>query len=86
MQEQDIMHETPCGKYWVGRDTRQQAYVVFKVGATHSTSDSGYHMTPDGLSIAIARADYLGKRVVTSKPASALERLCIGNGDVLPND
>lgn len=61
MLEKDIMHETPCGKYWVGRDTRQQAYVVYKVGVTHSTSDSGYHMTPDGLSIAIARANYLAK-------------------------
>ena len=58
----DIMHETPCGNYWVGRDTRQGAYVVYKVGATHSTSDSGYALTPDGLSIAICRADYLSKR------------------------
>ena len=63
MKESDIMHETSCGKYWVGRDTGQQAYVVYKVGPTHSTSDSGYHMTSDGLSIAIARADYLSKRL-----------------------
>ena len=62
MREQDIMHETPCGNYWVGRDTRQGAYIVYKVGATHSTSDSGYDLTPDGLSIAIYRADYLAKR------------------------
>ena len=80
MKESDIMHETPCGKYWVGRDTKQKAYVVYKVGATHSTSDSGYHMTPDGLSIALARADYLAKQ----QPLSALERLCTGTGDVLP--
>ena len=63
MKESDIMHETPCGKYWVGRNARQQAYVVYKVGVTHSTSDSGYHMTPDGLSIAIARANYLAQRL-----------------------
>jgi len=59
MQESDIMHETPCGKFWVGRDKRQSAYIVYKVGPTHSTSDSGYHLNDDGLSIAIARADYL---------------------------
>lgn len=62
MRESDIMHETPCGNYWVGRDTRQKAYIVYKVGATHSTSDSGYALTPDGLSIAICRANYLAKR------------------------
>ena len=62
MRESDIMHETPCGKYWVGRDKGQMAYVVYKVGATHSTSDSGYDLTPDGLSIAIYRANYLAKR------------------------
>ena len=63
MLEKDIMHETQCGKYWVGRDTKQKAYIVYRVGVTHSTSDSGYHLTPDGLSIAIARADYLAKRL-----------------------
>ena len=62
MRESDIMHETPCGNYWVGRDVRQEAYIVYKVGATHSTSDSGYALTPDGLSIAICRADHLAKR------------------------
>ena len=62
MRESDIIHETPCGKYWVGRDVRQGAYIVYKVGATHSTSDSGYALTPDGLSIAICRANYLAKR------------------------
>ena len=66
----DIMHETPCGKYWVGRDTGQQAYIVYCVGVTHSTSDSGYHMTSDGLSIAIARANYLAKRLAQYKDES----------------
>jgi len=62
MRESDIMHETTCGQYWVGRDKGRGAYIVYRVGATHSTSDSGYAMTPDGLSIAICRADYLAKR------------------------
>ena len=62
MRESDIMHETPCGHYWVGRDKVCKAYIVYKVGVTHSTSDSGYALTPDGLSIAIYRADYLAKR------------------------
>ncbi len=66
----DIMHETPCGKYWVGRDTGQQAYIVYRVGVTHSTSDSGYHLTSDGLSIAIARANYLAKRLTQYKDES----------------
>ena len=59
MQESDIMYETECGKFWVGRDRRQGAYIVFRVGTAHSTSDSGYNLDSDGLSIAIARADYL---------------------------
>ena len=62
MRESAIMHETPCGKYWVGRDKGRGAYIVYKVGVTHSTSDSGYALTPDGLSIAICRANYLAKR------------------------
>ena len=51
MHERDIMHEN--GSYWVARDA--QAYTVFK----DSVSDSAYPKNPDGLSIAIARADYL---------------------------
>ena len=61
MRESDIMHETSCGSYWVGRDIGRGSYIVYKVGATHSTSDSGYALTPDGLSIAVCRADYLAK-------------------------
>lgn len=63
MREQDIMHETPCGKYWVGRNASKQAYVVYRNKGHYSESDSGYHMTPDGLSIAIAYANYLAKRL-----------------------
>lgn len=60
MRESDIIHEV--GSYWVGRDKDEGAYVVFKIGTTHSTSDSAYDLTPDGLSIAIARCDYLASR------------------------
>lgn len=57
MKESDIMHEV--GNYWVGRDRAWDSYVVYKVNLTHSVGDSAYPMTPDGLSIAIARATYL---------------------------
>lgn len=62
MQESDIVHESACGRFWVGKDCKNKAYVVFRVGATHSVSDSGYALNPDGLSIAIARCNYLAKR------------------------
>ncbi len=58
MTEKDIMHE--AGSYWVGRE--RTCYTVFKTGATHSVSDSAYAKTPDGLSIAMARCDYLARR------------------------
>lgn len=58
MRESDIMHEK--GSYWVGRQSN--AYTVYKNGLTHSTSDSSYKKDPDGLSIAIARCNYLAKR------------------------
>lgn len=60
MRESDIMHEV--GNYWVGRYKEKGTYIVFKIGPTHSTSDSAYDLTPDGLSIAIARCDYLASR------------------------
>lgn len=58
MRESDIMHEN--GSFWVARE--KTAYTVYRVGVTHSTSDSSYGKTPDGLSIAVARCDYLAKR------------------------
>lgn len=58
MTEQDIMHEN--GDFWVGRN--KSDYTVYRSGITHSVSDSAYHKSPDGLSIAIARCDYLAKR------------------------
>lgn len=56
--EADIMHEN--GDFWVAREHR--CYVVYAAGITHSISDSAYAKTPDGLSIAIARCNYLAKR------------------------
>jgi hypothetical protein len=51
----DIKHEN--GDYWVLDN--KESYVVFKTGITHSTSDSAYEHSEDGLSIAIARCNYL---------------------------
>ena len=63
IRESDIKHET--GAHWVLDD--KKCYMVLRVGVTHSTSDSAYPRTPDGLSIAIARCNYLEK---TRKPAT----------------
>lgn len=57
-KETDIVHER--GDYWVLRE--RAAYTVFKNGITHSVSDSSYERTEAGLSIAIARCEYLAKR------------------------
>ena len=62
MRESDIMYETPCGNYWVGRDKKNKAYVVYENRLTYSYGESGYNMDSDGLSIAICRAKYLAKR------------------------
>lgn len=59
LKESDIKHEN--GAYWVA-DTGD-AYTVFQNGVTHSTSDSAYKRNADGLSIAIARCNYLAKRM-----------------------
>jgi hypothetical protein len=61
MRESDIMHEN--GAFWVGRE--RDAYVVYRVGVTHSVSDSAYARDDDGLSIAKARCDYLAKRAAS---------------------
>lgn len=58
MRESDILHE--AGAFWVARE--KTAYVVYRVNGTHSVSDSAYPRTADGLSIAIARCDYLAGR------------------------
>ncbi len=56
MTESDIMHENPTA--WVAR-LRGRSYCVYRSGLLVSTSDSAYALTPDGLSCAKARADYL---------------------------
>jgi len=65
MRESDIVHEN--GDYWVKRE--RDAYTVYRVGLTHSTSDSSYAKTPEGLSVAISRCDYLARRVTGSAEA-----------------
>lgn len=64
MRESDILHQN--GPYWVGRT--RESYTVYREGVTHSTPDSSYQQTPDGLSIAIARADYLARRSARTTP------------------
>lgn len=56
--ERDIKHE--AGRFWVG-DTKD-SYTVYEEGITHSEPDSSYAHNEDGLSIAIARCNYLAKR------------------------
>jgi hypothetical protein len=56
--ESDIKHES--GNYWVC-DTGS-SYAVMMSGITHSVSDSAYDHTLTGLSIAIARCNYLARR------------------------
>lgn len=68
----NIMHEN--GKYWVHRITKQEMYGVFKAGITHGTSDSMYPLTDDGLSIAIARCDYLAEQERKIKEAMPKKR------------
>ena len=53
------MHEN--SGYWVLKDHKHRAYTVLKSGLTHSTADSSYELNDDGLSIAIARCNYLAK-------------------------
>lgn len=57
MTESDIVFED--GDIWVCRDKPARQYVVYRVGVTHSKSDSAYALSEDGLSIALARARYL---------------------------
>lgn len=57
-REQSIVHEN--GDYWVSNSNGQ--YTVYCAGITHSKADSSYSSDADGLSIAIARCDYLARR------------------------
>jgi len=56
--ESDIMHEN--GRFWVAREP--YGYVVYVAGITHSAHESAYALDDGGLSIAVARCDYMAKR------------------------
>jgi len=58
MKESDILYEV--GNYWITNEGTKQkpSFHVWKMGVTHSVSDSAY----SDLSLAIARANYLNKR------------------------
>jgi hypothetical protein len=56
--ESDIVHEH--GDYFVLRN--HGIYTVYLGGAVTACADSSYAGTPDGLSIAIARCNYLAMR------------------------
>lgn len=55
MKESDVVYENDTA--WVLKN--KASYAVMVVGPTHSTSDSHYALDENGLSIAIARADYI---------------------------
>jgi len=61
IRESDIIHEN--GDFWVLRGRNN--YTVFRTGPTVSESDSAYAKTSDGLSIAVARCDYLAQHRLT---------------------
>lgn len=58
--EADIVHE--AGRVWVLRDRSQKCYSVCISGITHSIVDTSFELDEDGLSIAIARCNYLAAR------------------------
>lgn len=58
MKESAIKHEN--GSFWVGKV--KNTFTVYHSGSMVSTPDSSYPATADGLSIAVARCNYLAKR------------------------
>jgi len=58
LTEKSIVYSS--GRYWVCKADNQ--YTVYINVATHSTADSSYVNTEDGLSIAIARCNYIAKK------------------------
>ena len=54
----DIIHEN--GRFWVLKT--KDKYTVMVTGLTCSICESAYHLDGDGLTIAIARCNYLAKR------------------------
>ena len=69
MTEADIAYENAPA--WVHKDRAAKRYTVYVAGVTHSTSDSAYPLTADGLSIAKARADYLARLPRKAGPGAA---------------
>lgn len=59
-KESDIAHENGC--FWVLKDAKRGRYTVMRATSTHSESESAYRLDADGLSVAIARCDYLATR------------------------
>lgn len=84
--EQDIAYETP--KSWVLRDKKRDCYTVFRVGVTHSESDSSYPLDDDGLSIAKAYADYINKAQASARTFvnSTTKGIYTGNSMSSPRD
>jgi len=58
IRERDIVYSNSPAWVWKAKD----CYYVMVDGITHSTSDSAYELTEDGLSIAKARCDFFAKR------------------------
>lgn len=58
LREREIVHE--AGDYWVL--DAGDSYAVMRIGVTHSVSESAYSHDLDGLSIAVARCNYLASR------------------------
>jgi hypothetical protein len=58
--ESDIMHDDNAFA-WVLREPRRKRYTVLRYNFTHSVEDSAFPLTPDGLSLAIARAKYISR-------------------------
>lgn len=59
-QESDIMYDDNAFA-WVLRDKPGRCYAVLRYNFTHSLTDSAFPLAPDGLSLAIARAQYIGR-------------------------
>ena len=61
-REFDIMHETGACFVLRDRKVKPPRYTVYVNGVTHAVSDSAYALDPDGLSIAVARCNYLARK------------------------
>jgi len=57
-RESEILYE--AGRYWIRKDKKLNAFVVFRNVATHSESESAYSLGNGGaMLLAKARCDYL---------------------------